>query len=271
LEADLLEHRGELAERVGQALRRLEGDEDVAGPGVERQRVQPQLLERHPTRQTLLRARHIPQTPVQPIRPAVIDALQRLAVTTPHRHVMRPMPTDVDIRPQLQLLVPHDDDGDVEVDAREVRREEVAGTPELRLDGHDLPAAPPDQLVLELRDPWIDVEDRRQGRALLEDPIDLVRVDGQLACDRAQLRSFDHDRVTAFRSSNRCRDGSGPRVTMSTTATPGLPRNAQQGRLSSREMGTQAPAADLDRLDQRIVARLQADGRSSYRAMARSF
>jgi len=74
------------------------------------------------------------------------------------------MAADVDERAEVQLLVSHDDDGNVEERPADVGGEVVADLAELRLDADHLPGAPPDELVLEPGDLRARVEDRRERR-----------------------------------------------------------------------------------------------------------
>ena len=98
------------------------------------------------------------QAAVEPVRPAVVAALERLAVALRERDLARAMPADVVEGAQLAVEAVRDDDRLVE----DRDRDEVADALELIGPCHELPGAAEDPLLLALEDVGVEVVARRQ-------------------------------------------------------------------------------------------------------------
>ena len=123
---------------------RVRVDEEERPPGLEAERNEPELVLVDPA--LLVPARRGDEAAVEPVRPRVVRALERLAPARALAHERAAVAADVEERTQRVLLVAHEDDRNVP----DGRGRERAGLGHVALVPDVLPRAPEDALALEL-------------------------------------------------------------------------------------------------------------------------
>src|SRR4051794_31780402 len=158
VEPELGDLRGERAERLRQRLGVDAGvREDERAPGADRDRNEAELVLREV--RLLLAARRLAEAAVEPVRPGVVRALQRLAVRLPLGEREAAVAADVDEATQHAVAVLRDDDRCAAYMRGEVaRRRELSGVADV------LPHRPEDSLLLPPQDLGIRVPGVRQRR-----------------------------------------------------------------------------------------------------------
>src|SRR6185437_3752232 len=143
VEAELGDLRRHRAERVRERLRVAVGvHEDERPPRADGDAAEPELVLREV--RLLVRARRGAERAVEPVRPRVVGALERLALPGALGQREAAVPADVEERPQLAVARPRHDDGS----GSGARREERAGFRQLPEMPGVLPRRAEDPLLL---------------------------------------------------------------------------------------------------------------------------
>ena len=163
VEAAPRDDRRQFAERLDERRRgRIGVDEQERPPRVDRDGEQREVGSVEA--RFALRPWCLPQRAVEPVRPRVIRALQRLAAAAAARDRRRAMAADVDEAAEDALSIARDDDRDVPG----LGRHERAGGRDLLRGAAVLPGAGEDALPLERRDDGVGVPRCRQRPAFCE-------------------------------------------------------------------------------------------------------